>query len=143
MTRCRGLMILVVIFGIPLYALSVYSEEDFLKKGSEGRIAFLNGRVGQPERDILKERGKVYPLRLIFSNKKGEYLSNVMLELFDGKGKKIFTTASNGPWLFIELPSGIYYLETNFKGEKRTIPKFRIEKNIQKVLSIQWQEQMY
>lgn len=140
MTRCRWLMIPVVIFGIVLYALSVYSEEDFLKKGSEGRIAFLSGGVGQPEREILKEKGKAYPLKLIFSNKKGEYLSDVVVKLFDRQGKEILTTVSNGPWLFIDLPSGTYHLEASFKTEKKRIPDFQIERGTQKFLSIQWEE---
>jgi len=138
MKSLRWFMILVAIFGTILSARFAYSEEEFLKKGSEGRIVFMSGGVGQTERDILKERGKAYPLKLVFSKRKGEYLSNVRVELFDEKGKKIFTTVSDGPWLFIEPPSGIYYLEANFKGEKRTISKFQIEKGTQKVLSIQW-----
>lgn len=138
MTRWRWLMLPVIILGIVLFALSVYSEEDFLKKGSEGRIAFLSGGVGQPEREILKERGKAYPLKLIFSNKKGEYLSDVVVKVFDRHGKVVLTTTSNGPWIFIDLPSGIYHLEASFKAEKKRIPELHIEQGTQKVFSIQW-----
>jgi hypothetical protein len=114
------------------------SKEDFFEKGSEGKIAFLSGGVGQPERDILQKRGKAYALKLMFSNKKGEYVSDVIVKVFDQDGKVILTTTSNGPWLFINPPSGMYHLEASFRGERKTIPELRIEQGTQKVLLIQW-----
>lgn len=87
------------------------AEEDLFEIGREGDISFLSSGVGKQEREILKEIGKEYLLKLIFSNKKDKYLSNVIVKVFDQKDKTILTTVSNGPWLFIDLTSGIYHLE--------------------------------
>jgi len=139
MNRWRWIFIPMVIFLTIVFAFSIYSaEEDFFKKGSERGIAFLSGGVGQTEREILKEMGKEYSLKLMFSNKQGEYLSDVIVKIFDQKGKTILTTVSNGPWLFIDLPSGIYHLEASSKADRKRLSQVKIDKDKQKVISIQW-----
>jgi len=139
MEKWRYSLALVAIIGIVVSASSICSaEEDFLKKGREGNISFLSGGVGQGERETLKEMGKGYPLKLIFSNRNGEYLSDVTVKIFDQKDKSIFTTVSDGPWLFFNIPPGTYNLEVNFKGEQKRISQVKIEKGSQKVLSLQW-----
>jgi hypothetical protein len=137
--KWRWSLIPAVILGIVIFTLSAYSsEEDFLKKGREGSIAFLSGGVGQQERETLKEMGKGYPLKLMFSNKEGKYLSDVIVKVRDQNDKTILTTVSDGPWLFINLPSGTYHLDASFKGNEKKISKVNIEKETQKVISIQW-----
>jgi hypothetical protein len=90
MKRWKWILIPIVVFLTILFTLSIYSaEEDFFKKGKEGGIAFLSGGVGQREREILKEMGKEYSLKI-----------------FDQKNETILTV-SNGPWLFIDFPFGI------------------------------------
>jgi hypothetical protein len=139
MDRWRWSMIPMVMFLVSFFAISIYSaEEDFFKKGREGSIAFLSGGVGQQERETLKEMGKEYTLKLMFLNKKGEYLSDVIVKVGDQNDKTILTTVSNGPWLFINLPSGTYHLDAKFKGNEKKISKVNIEKETQKVISIQW-----
>jgi hypothetical protein len=132
-------MIPAIVVGTVVFAMTIYSaEENFLKKGGEGGIAFLSGGVGQHEREILKEMGKGYSLKLIFSNRKGEYLTNVMVTVFDHKDEKILFTVSFGPWLFIDLPAGMYNLEASFQGDRKKVPQIQIEKGVQKVHIIQW-----
>lgn len=139
MRKWKGPLILLVIIGIMISASSIYSaEEDFLKKGKEGEINFLSGGVGQSEREALKDMGKDYPLKLIFSNRNGEYLAGVMVKILDQKDKPIFTTISDGPWLFINIPPGTYNMEVNFKGKQKRISQIKIEKGSQKVFSLQW-----
>ena len=52
--------------------------------------------MGQQERDTLKEMGKEYTLKLMFSNKKGDYLSDVAVKVWDQNDKTILTTVSMG-----------------------------------------------
>jgi hypothetical protein len=132
-------MIPAIIVGMVVFAMSIYSaEENFLKKGSEGGIAFLSGGIGQHEREILKKMGKDYSLKLIFSNRKSEYLSDVMVTVFNHKDEKILFTVSFGPWLFIDLPSGMFNLEASFQGGRKKVSQIRLEKGTQKVHAIQW-----
>jgi hypothetical protein len=77
----------------------------------------MSGGVSQTEREILKDRGKGYSLKLIFSSKGGKYLSNVIVKVFDQKDQSILLTVSNGPWLFIDLPTGIFTIEASFRAK--------------------------
>ncbi len=126
-------------FSVIFFLLSIsLGEGEFIKKGSEGGISFLSGGVGVSEREILKEMGRPYPLKLVFSNKKGEYLSNVNVEVFDSMNKNILTIISNGPWLFIDLPSGTYHLEASVRGDRKRISEIGIPERGQKVVSVLW-----
>lgn len=139
MIRRRWSIAAATLMGMVVFAISIYSaEEDFLKRESQGGIAFLSGGVGQHEREVLKEMGRDYSLKLIFSNRKGEYLSNVMVTVFNQKDEKILSTVSFGPWLFIDLPAGVFHLEASFQGDRKRFSQIRIEKGTQKVHAIQW-----
>jgi hypothetical protein len=139
MTRWRWFIMGMAMWGIIIFSLMICSaEEDFFVKGSEKGIAFISGGVGLKEREILEEMGKGYSLKLMFSDKKGEYLSDVIVKIDDENGKSILTTVSNGPWLFIDLPSGKYQLEASFESERKNISLMDIEKGKQKVILIQW-----
>ena len=112
-------------------------EEDFLKMGRSEGISFLSGGVGREEREILKDLGKGYSLKMVFSNRKGEYLSDVIVKILDQNKRPILTTVSNGPWLFVDLPAGIYHLDASVRGEKR-ISQVKVEEGSQKVIYIHW-----
>lgn len=71
-----------------------------MKEGSEGKIYFLSGGVGVTERDFIIKAGKTYPLKLMFSNKKGEYLSDILVKVYDKNNKVVLTTTSDGTWFF-------------------------------------------
>jgi hypothetical protein len=95
----------------------VFCRGGSFKKNSERGIAFMGGGMSQTEREILKDRGKGYSLKLIFSSKRGEFLSNVIVKVFDQKNQTMLITVSSGPWLFIDLPNGTYKIEVSFRGD--------------------------
>lgn len=139
-SRCHiffiPLIILQMVFlGLPLYS----AEEDLFNENLEKGIAFMSGGVSQTEREILKDRGKGYSLKLIFSSKSGEYLSNVIVKVFDQENQTILLTVSNGPWLFIDLPTGIFTIEASFRADRKRISRIKIEQGKQKVFHLRWQ----
>lgn len=139
MRRWKLLLIPIVGFLVIIFILSITSgEEDFLKRGRNEGISFLSGGVGQREREILNEMGKGYSLKMVFSNKKGEYLSDVVVKILDQNDRPILTTVSNGPWLFVDLPAGIYHLDASVRGDRKRISQVRVEEGSQKVISVQW-----
>jgi hypothetical protein len=129
------LIVQIIFLALPLYS----AEEDLFKENRERGIAFISGGVSQTEREILKERGKGYTLKLIFSSKKGEYFSNVIVKVFDQKNRNILLTVSNGPWIFIDLPNGIYKIEASFRAYRKRISQIKIERGKQKVFHLRWQ----
>ncbi len=76
-------------------------------------IKFLNGGVSSGERAALRS---TFPLKLVFAGRGRELVNDVKVVIFKG-GKKIFeTTATNGPWLFVDLPSGRYVVRATYGG---------------------------
>jgi hypothetical protein len=139
MERQRSFIIIAVIILFVVFpGVAASAEEDFLKRDKQQDIALVSGGVGEREREVLGEIGKDYALKLIFSNEKGEYLSDVKVKMYDDKGKPIVETVSDGPWVFVDLPSGNYRLETSFKTEQKRISTIDIGKDTQKVISVQF-----
>lgn len=139
MMKYKSYFILMInIFLIISFILIGRGEEEFLKRGKSDGISFLSGGVGIHERKTLNEIGRNYSLKIIFSNKKGEFLSNIMVRVLDQHDKVILTTVSNGPWLFIDLPSGSYQIEASFKEDHKRLSKVNVEKGTQKVIFLQW-----
>ncbi len=140
MRKWRGCLIFMIGVFIILLTNSVgLGEEEFLKRGRSEGIPFLSGGVGLRERELLNEMGKGYSLKMVFSNKKGEYLSDIVVKVLDPQEKVILTTVSNGPWLFIDLPEGIYHLEASFMADRKKVSQVEIKKGIQQVISFQWE----
>lgn len=76
MRAWRYSLILMGVFWVSMFLYSIsLGEEEFIKEGREGGIAFLSGGVGIQEREVLSEMGKDYTLKMVFSNKRGEYFS--------------------------------------------------------------------
>lgn len=139
MKRRKLLLIPLFILGMMLYIFLIYSaEENFLKRKKTESITFLSGGLNEPERKNLEEMGRNYSLKVIFSNERGEYLSEVTVKIFGQEGDAILTTVSNGPWFFINLPSGTYDLEVSFRKNRKRISQVKIEEKSQTVIGVQW-----
>ncbi len=138
-STCLIFLIPLVILQVIFLALPLYSEEaDLFKENKERGIAFMSGGVSQTEREILKDRAKGYSLKLVFSSERGEYLSNVIVKVFDQENQTILITVSNGPWLFIDLPTGMYKIEASFRADRKRISRVKIEQGKQKVFHLRW-----
>ena len=140
MGKWRFLLIPLFVLGAGLYMLLMYSgEEDYLqKREGEKNITFMSGGLNEQGRAILEGMGRKYSLKVIFSNERGEYLSDVTVRILGQRGEPILTTVSNGPWFFINLPSGTYDLEVSFRKNTKRISLVRIEEKSQTVVCVQW-----
>ena len=73
-----------------------------------GEIRFLSAGVGVDERNANYPS---FPLKLIFAQHHGAFLSNVSVAIEDAEGKQIFHVSEDqvtGPWLFLDLLPGTY-----------------------------------
>jgi len=71
-------------------------------------IAYVSGGVGESARSEMRRIGGDYNLHLIFSEPTGAYLAFVDVVIEDERGRRMFDTTSQGPWLFADLPPGTY-----------------------------------
>jgi len=89
------------------YALPIYQVED---------IRFLSAGVGIEER---KATYPSFPLKLIFAESGGAFLTGVSVTIQDMSGKEILTISPDqisGPWLFLDLGPGTYRV-TAIRGD--------------------------
>ena len=94
-------------------------------------IESVNGGVGMEERAMIHP---AFPLKLVFADNK-EYLTDVRVIIRDTAGRTVFETmAKNGPWLFVNLPTGHYKVQAIFKDVTRiahvSIPTSSVRKNV-------------
>jgi hypothetical protein len=88
-----------------------------LEAKSERGVPYLSGGIGLDERDALRATAKDYNLMLNFAAKEGNYLSDVEVVITDTTGNTVLETVSEGPWLFVRLPTGRYTVRATTIGK--------------------------
>lgn len=77
-----------------------------------------------------------YSLKLVFFEKGGPYVANVTVSIRDSDGKEILNRVSAGPWLYVDLPQGDYFVEATrqdgqFQGTSIHIENEQVEAALQ------------
>jgi hypothetical protein len=88
-------------------------------------ISFIGGGVGVEERQALAQWAKSYSLRIEMALKSGEYLGDLQIKVFDNTGKRVLESLSDGPLMYLQLPSGHYKVEISDPGSTGLATKVR------------------
>jgi hypothetical protein len=80
----------------------------FIIKGMINSIPFASGGVGIGERQEMKRIAGDYNLKCVFALTNGNYLADVSVEISKNDGEVFFSATSNGPWMYLNLPSENY-----------------------------------
>jgi hypothetical protein len=93
--------------------------------GSDGRgasnVEYTTGGVGLAARQELASQSGQYNLHLEFAYApEGEYLSEVQVDISDGRGNNVLSTRTDGPWLLAKLPAGSYTVKARYGDITRT-----------------------
>lgn len=73
-----------------------------------GGIPILSGGVGDASVAEMKEAARNYNVRLVFSNRRGEYVADVPYTITDARRREVASGTSEGPLLYLRLPPGHY-----------------------------------
>jgi hypothetical protein len=90
----------------------------------QGPIRYVQGGVGEEERQMLQALKKDFGLELIFAAKGGgNFLADVDLTIRDAKGQEVLRTTVDAPIFMAQLPPGRYTVEAQYDGQvqKRSI----------------------
>jgi hypothetical protein len=90
---------------------------------------YMFGGISSNEREILEARAKDFNLMFVFADKSGPYLSDVQLKLASSKSGHILAITVDGPWFYIQLPSGAYHVTATFNGQLRQAKSLRVTKD--------------
>ena len=61
--------------------------------------------------------------RSVFASTKGEYLSDVKVQVVDASNRVVLDATTEGPWLLAKLPAGSYQVSASHGGatERRRV----------------------
>jgi hypothetical protein len=117
--------------------------KDFLPLYRAGTIPYFSAGVG------LEERRAEYPpfsLKLVFTAGGKPYLTGVDVTVRREKEEGLPITISheqiNGPWLFIDLPSGTYDISAMYGDQKQEVNGLKVIEGHQKTVHLRWKEDM-
>src|SRR5438876_6644478 len=99
---------------------------------------YMSGSVDADERDQMKSQANRYDLQLSFADHSGEYLSDVRVAIDDGRGKEIINTTTAGPWFYIQLPAGKYYVKATFANRQEEIENLQISEAHRATRLLHW-----
>lgn len=85
---------------------------------NENGISYLTGGVSDEELAYIKEQEKNFNVRiLVRAAVSGEYLSELTVRFVDKQNVNVLTVEQAGPYIYANLPVGIYNVEiTTIKG---------------------------
>lgn len=113
---------------------------DRLPLHRSGNLRYFSAGIG------LEERTAEYPpfsLKLVFTAGGKPFLAGVAVTIQPAKGGSVLTIPREqveGPWLFVDLPAGIYDV-TAIHGDKlQSLKGIKIEPGKQKTVHLRWTE---
>jgi hypothetical protein len=103
-----------------------------------GGVRYFSAGVG------LEERAAEYPpfsLKLVFTEGGKPFLAGVDVTIQPAKGGtaiRIPREQVEGPWLFMDLPSGIYDISANYASRTQGLKGIKVEEGKQKTVYLRW-----
>ena len=80
-------------------------------------IKYVEGGIGKDEALAMQKEGRGYPLNLVFSaGPQNQFVAEVRVIIEDG-AKTVFEDVADGPIFLVDLPSGKYSVEAEFRGK--------------------------
>lgn len=114
--------------------------KNYLPLYQAGGVRYFSAGIG------LEERSAEYPpfsLKLVFTAGGKPYLAGVDVTIQPPKGGKAILIAGDqveGPWLFIDLPSGVYDISAAQSGHIQKLKGIRVVAGKQKTMYLRWAE---
>jgi len=81
--------------------------------------------------DQRQETHDDFNVKLVFFVDNSELLANMTVEIVDARRRLIVNTVSYGPWLFLDLPEGQYFLIASRQNGDTQSTSFRAHSNTQ------------
>lgn len=137
LTLSRGKLLCTRLILMALLTNSTAALAEPVAQSVNG-IQYMSGGIGIDEIDAMHSAVKEYNLIMQFQVKgTGAFISDVDVSILNKSGKEIFSTKSEGPCLFVNLPTGTYKVKADFNGKTLTKPGV-VRKNHRTELYFYW-----
>ena len=115
--------------------------KDHLPLYQAGGVRYFSAGVGVEERNA---EYPPFPLKLVFTAGGKPYLSGVEVTITPAKGGAVIAIPREqveGPWLFVDLPAGIYDVSAMQGDRMQGLKGIKIEPGRQKSVLLRWPEE--
>ena len=115
--------------------------KEYLPLHQVGGVRYFSAGVG------LEERQAEYPpfsLKLVFTAGGKPYVTGVDVAIRSLKGETAVSIPKEqieGPWLFVDLPSGAYEITATYGIHKRSLQGLKIVAGSQKTVYLRWADE--
>lgn len=99
---------------------SAQAQPDILTEQSQDGVTYIDGGIGEAERDEIRRRAPEFNLVLLLTERDGSYLAGAEVLVLDGKQQIRFTDDNAGPFLLLRLPPGRYEIRASVAGERQS-----------------------
>jgi hypothetical protein len=90
------------------------------REHTRGAVSYVSGGIGSDEAQAMRDAAADYPLTLELTAAGGgprdEYISNAEVRILDRQGSLVLETRTEGPFLLVRLPSGLYAIDVEWNG---------------------------
>ncbi|MEX3979573.1 carboxypeptidase regulatory-like domain-containing protein [Paraburkholderia sp. EG287A] len=86
----------------------------------QGDVSFVSGGVGLDESRALLGAEREWPLALRFTQRSGEYVADVRVQITDSHGASVLDTTSRGPYMLVKVRPGRYNVHVSHAGVDKT-----------------------
>lgn len=122
-----------------LYPAEKGSYQDKIPIHRSGEIRYFSAGVGIEEREAVYPP---FPLKVVLTAGGRPYVAGVTLTIREAKGGVVTTIPGDqiaGPWLFVDLPPGVYDVSGTMGELTERVRSFRVEKGKTKTLHLRFE----
>jgi hypothetical protein len=115
-------------------------QKEVIPLFHSGTIRYFSAGVGQVEREAAYPP---FPLKLVFTAGGKPFVSGVSVTLRDAKGGTVLTVPGEhitGPWLFIDVPDGIYEVAATLGGHQQHAKGIKVKRGTVTTQHVRWAE---
>ena len=91
-----------------------------VEQGNQNGIAFENGGWSAETAQTINSHAGKFPVMLVFAWNDGSYLSDVGVQVVNGKGDRVLSLNDSGPFVLIDLPKGEYTINVEHNGKSQS-----------------------
>jgi hypothetical protein len=108
---------IIVLIVTLLSSYSAFAQSIATQPQTQGDVTYVSGGVGLDEVAAMKALKPDYNLYLLFALRTGEYLNDIEVAIFDTKKNNIFQAVSLGPFMYINLKPGTYFIKAQLDSQ--------------------------
>ncbi|HEX5737775.1 MAG TPA: carboxypeptidase regulatory-like domain-containing protein [Hydrogenophaga sp.] len=82
----------------------------------ENTVPYRSGGIGVTSQQAMERARSDYSLSLVFARADGAFLTDVDLEILDGRGQTVLDRQEPQPMVLVDLPAGRYTVVADVQG---------------------------